>query len=88
MWEEIAAVYEVRTFADPASVSDLLRQAVQTTSPAIPPIETKTMSGLVDQSPVAMLLAAIVLVAIATLAAVLPAHRASRVDPIIAPRYE
>lgn len=183
LWEETAAVYEVRTFADPAGVSDLLRQAVQTTSATIPPIEIKTMSGLVDQSlqtdrfierlsetfgllamllasvglygimaytvarrsreicirmalgaepgnigrqvlaetlvlacigigiglpiallgthlvrslvfglgfadPVAMLVAAMVLVAIATLAAVLPAHRASRVDPIIALRYE
>ena len=50
LWEETAAVYEVRTFADPAGVSDLLRQAVQTTSATIPPIEIKTMSGLVDQS--------------------------------------
>jgi predicted permease len=183
MWEETTAVFEVRTFADPASVSDLLRQAVQTTSAAIPPIEIKTMAGLVDQSlqtdrfierlsealgllamllasvglygimaytvarrsreigirmalgaepgdigwqvlaetlmlvcigigvglplallgsylvrsmvfglgfvdPVALLVAAMALVMIAALAAVLPAHRASRLDPIIALRYE
>ena len=50
MWEQQSAVFEVRTLADPASVSALLRQAVRATSAALPPIEVHTMSGLVDDS--------------------------------------
>jgi predicted permease len=50
MWEHSYAVYEVRTFADPASVSTALRKAVQDTNPLLPSIEIKTMSGLVDNS--------------------------------------
>ena len=50
MWEQTSAVYEARTFADPASVSGLLRQVVQATSGSLPAIEIRTMSGLVDDS--------------------------------------
>jgi predicted permease len=50
MWEMTAAVYEVRTFANPASVSASLRQAVQATASSLPPIKIRTMSGLVDDS--------------------------------------
>ena len=50
MWEMSAAVYEVRTFANPASVSVSLRQAVQATASSLPPIKIRTMSGLVDDS--------------------------------------
>ena len=50
MWELSNAVYEVRTFADPSSVSASLRQAVQATNPSIPPLEIRAMSGLVDGS--------------------------------------
>ena len=50
LWDEDGAVFEVRTFADPASVSASIRQAVQATSAAIPAIEINTMSGLVDNS--------------------------------------
>jgi len=50
MWEMNAAVFEVRTLADPSSVSALLRQAVSATSASLPPIEISTMSGLVDDS--------------------------------------
>jgi predicted permease len=50
LWDQTAAVYEVRTFADPSSVSAALRQAVQETSASLPPVEISTMSGLVDES--------------------------------------
>jgi predicted permease len=50
MWDQNAAVYEVRTYADPAAVSTALRQAVQETSESLPPITIHTMSGLVDES--------------------------------------
>jgi ABC-type antimicrobial peptide transport system permease subunit len=50
MWEQTEAMYEVRTFADPLSVSASLRQAVHETSASLPAIEIRTMSGLVDDS--------------------------------------
>jgi len=50
MWEQAAAIYEVRTFADPASVSVALRKAVEETSASLPAIEIHTMAGLVDGS--------------------------------------
>ena len=50
MWDEDGAVFEVRTLAEPSAVSASIRQAVQTTSATIPPIEIHTMSGLVDNS--------------------------------------
>jgi hypothetical protein len=50
MWEQAAAIYEVRTFADPSSVSVSLRKAVEETSASLPAIEIHTMSGLVDDS--------------------------------------
>jgi hypothetical protein len=46
MWEMSAALYEVRTFANPTSVSASLRQAVQATGTSLPPVEIRTMSGL------------------------------------------
>jgi predicted permease len=50
MWNQNSAVYEVRTYADPAVVSAALRQAVQETGASLPPITIHTMSGLVDES--------------------------------------
>src|SRR5438552_10273904 len=50
MWENPAAVYEVRTYADPQVVAAALRQVVQETAPTLPPIEVRTMSGLLDDS--------------------------------------
>jgi predicted permease len=50
MWEQNRPAFEVRTFADPASVSDSIHKAVQAVNPSIPPIEIRTMSGLVDDS--------------------------------------
>jgi predicted permease len=50
IWEQRAAVYEVRTLADAAAVSAALREAVRQTSAALPPIEINTMAGLVDDS--------------------------------------
>ena len=50
MWENPAAFYEVRTYADPQAVGAALRQVVQETAPMLPPIEVHTMSGLVDDS--------------------------------------
>jgi len=51
MWENPAAFYEVRTHADPQAMAAALRQVVQETAPTLPPIEVRTMSGLVDDSP-------------------------------------
>lgn len=50
MWENPAAFYEVRTYADPQAVTAALRQAVQEAAPMLPAIEVHTMSGLVDDS--------------------------------------
>jgi len=50
MWEHSFAVYEVRTFADPASVSGALRKTVQESNSSLPPIKINTMQVLVDDS--------------------------------------
>jgi predicted permease len=50
MWEHSYAIYEIRTLTDSASVSGALRQIVRDTNSALPPIEIKTMPGLVDDS--------------------------------------
>jgi predicted permease len=50
IWDQTAAVYEVRTYSEPSTVSVSLRQAVQETSASLPAIEINTMSGLVDES--------------------------------------
>jgi predicted permease len=50
MWENPAAFYEVRTYADPQALAAALRQVVRETAPTLPPIEVRTMSGLVDDS--------------------------------------
>jgi ABC-type antimicrobial peptide transport system permease subunit len=44
--------------------------------------------GLSPRDPLIMAVAAVVLIAVATLAAFIPAWRASRVDPMTALRYE
>ncbi len=50
MWENPAAVYEVRTYGDTQAVAVALRQVVRETAPTLPPIEVHTMSELVDDS--------------------------------------
>lgn len=50
MWDMTEAAFEVRTFADPSAMIEPFRQIVQSTNAAIPPIEIKTMSRLVDDS--------------------------------------
>ena len=50
MWENSAAVYEVRTYAHAQVVAAALRQVVQEAAPTLPPIEIHTMSALIDDS--------------------------------------
>jgi predicted permease len=50
MWENPAAFYEVRTYAEPQAVAAVLRQVVQEAAPTLPPVDVRTMSGLVDDS--------------------------------------
>ena len=50
MWEQASAVYEVRTFADTASISAALRSAVQEIAPSLPAITVRTMDGLVGDT--------------------------------------
>lgn len=50
LWEQTTAVYEVRTFADSASVSVALRSAVQEIAPSLPQISIRTMDGLVGDT--------------------------------------
>ena len=50
LWPETAAYFEVRTGADVASVSNVLRAVVHDTNPNIPEIQIHTMSGLVTDS--------------------------------------
>jgi predicted permease len=49
-WPERGAIFEIRTAAEPATVSAALRAVVHDTNSAIPEIEIHTMSGLVDDS--------------------------------------
>ncbi len=50
LWQEDSAFYELRTFADPSSVSEALRRAVSEAAPALPPIEIDSVSELVHNS--------------------------------------
>ena len=50
MWEQSTAVYEVRTFADPASLSSALRSTVQEVAPSLPPVSIRSMDGLVSDT--------------------------------------
>jgi ABC-type antimicrobial peptide transport system permease subunit len=50
IWEQAAARYEVRTFADSAVVAASLRQAAKEVAASLPPIEINSMSQLVDES--------------------------------------
>jgi putative ABC transport system permease protein len=50
MWEHSYGIYEVRTAADPASVSAALRAAVQQANSSLSPIRINTMQVLVDDS--------------------------------------
>jgi predicted permease len=50
MWEATTAVYEVRTFANAASVGAALRSAVEEIAPSLPPISIRSMSGLVSDT--------------------------------------
>jgi predicted permease len=50
VWEQAAARYEVRTFADSAAVAASLRQAAKEVAALLPPIEINSMSELVDES--------------------------------------
>jgi predicted permease len=50
VWEQTAARYEVRTFADSAAVAATLRQAAKEVAASLPPIEINSMSQLVDAS--------------------------------------
>ena len=50
LWEQTTAVYEVRTFANSASVSVALRSAVREIAPSLPPISIRTMNGLVSDT--------------------------------------
>ena len=50
LWEQASAVYEVRTFADPSAVSESLRSVVQQANPSLPPVQIRSMAGLVDDT--------------------------------------
>jgi predicted permease len=50
MWEQSGGIYEIRTAADPASVSAALHKTVQETNSSLPPIRINTMQVLVDDS--------------------------------------
>ena len=50
LWDNPAAVYEIRTFGDPATVAMALRRAVSAAAPALPPIEIQSVVELVDLS--------------------------------------
>ena len=50
MWEPTSAVYEVRTYADTASVGAALRSAVEQVGPSLPPISIHSMTGLVGDT--------------------------------------
>ena len=49
-WEQATAVYEVRTFADAASVTAAVRSAVKEVAPSLPQVSIRTMAGLVSDT--------------------------------------
>ena len=50
LWDTPSAVYEVRTFGDPSTVASALRQLVNETAPALPPVDVHAVAELVDDS--------------------------------------
>jgi predicted permease len=50
LWEHSYAIYEIRTVANPASVSAALRNVVQDTNSSLPPLKINTMQVLVGDS--------------------------------------
>jgi predicted permease len=50
LWEHSAAIYEVRTIGDLASVALSLHQAISAAFPALPPIDVQSVAELVDDS--------------------------------------
>jgi predicted permease len=50
LWEQDAALYEVRTFGNPSTVASALRQLVNETAPALPPVDVHAVAELVDDS--------------------------------------
>ena len=50
MWENPAATYEVRTYANPQAISATIRDVVRQASPTLAQVEIHTMSELVDRS--------------------------------------
>jgi len=58
------------------------------TALAVTKVLASMLYGLTARDPFTLIGAAVVLIAVATLAATLPAWRASRTDPITALRYE
>jgi predicted permease len=50
LWDNPKAVYEVRTFGDPAAVGTALRGVVNAAAPALPAIEIQSVAELVDNS--------------------------------------
>ena len=50
MWEQASAVFEVRTYADTASVGAALRSAVEQVGPSLPPISIHSMPSLVSDT--------------------------------------
>jgi len=50
LWENPEAVYEVRTFGDPATIATALRRSINQTAPSLPAIEIRSVADLVDNS--------------------------------------
>jgi predicted permease len=50
LWEQSAAIYEVRAFGDPSALALALRRAVNEVSPGLPPIDVQSVAELVDDS--------------------------------------
>jgi ABC-type antimicrobial peptide transport system permease subunit len=50
MWDLADGSFEVRTYADPSTVSESIRQVVAAANGLLPPLHIQTMSGLVDDS--------------------------------------
>ena len=72
----------------------ILRRALLLTAIGVPAAFASTkllealLFGLSPQEPLAFVIAAVIMLAVATAAAYLPARRASRVDPMVALRTE
>ena len=78
----------LRTDGEPTAITPQVRAAVRAIDPNLPIYDVRTMDDRIAASFAQTRGTMLLLTMISALAGFIPAHRASRVDPILALRYE